>query len=795
MTNFSRQATKVASQSFQGAAAAVKKPTKREDYIETKRLFISKSFLILLLIGVVALGCLIYFVIWPFLLSHFFTAHFFQGDSDLADWSGKVIVYYDEKKKQPMYAGKLEDGVLQGLGTEYDEDGLVTYEGYFVDGERSGSGKAYEQGVLVYDGDFLNGLYEGNGTLYENGTVVYEGEFAAGLADGMGTAYSTDGVLVYKGSFSEGLYDGDGTMYYEDGTRSYTGAFAAGLREGEGIEYREDGSILYKGSFVGDVYEGSGIYYLEDGQGTIQASFTGGVTDGAIQWYKNGKLWYDGAADNLTPDGYGTIYSRSGKIVYAGEMDRGTLDGIWLLSLTSEEVREAFGDATLAETEYSGGGFLIVNEELGLWVQCSYQQEDVEAAVYSLWFAADEAEDNMTSLMPWTDQDEFDDWVQDGDYHGVQTQQSAVVTLPDGLSSGAWEVDSYACDGWTFAALLTSFGESPEILCWTSDGEIGSYIADTGSASSNSSVQEDMEALLEMLDQVEATGTGSMTTGGDVSRLVGLTQSAEDAQTLVSALLDYYEYTQIQAVLEESKPLLQQLLAEEETQLARGVGSQAAVDELQAEIDELTLRLSQCAANIKQATLTVQELTLLDPSDYDLSQLLVSFDPTELEVDELCQAAVDYAEAVAAGRYTVGDSALTTQCKTELINLQVYASNVKSARSALERAVENVETLTQAYGRGTADKDTLYHAQCTQNEALANLYTSLCDFMDQVNSLNTLSGGWLSEKLEWLDDVYPAIFQGEITRGEEAAAKILEEREEREQEAQEQLAESAGSAE
>ena len=96
VTNVSRQATKVATSAFEGAAAAIQKPTKREDYIETRRLFISKSFLIMLAIGVVLLGLLIYFVVWPFLLSRFFTARFYQGDEQLANWSGRVIVYYDE---------------------------------------------------------------------------------------------------------------------------------------------------------------------------------------------------------------------------------------------------------------------------------------------------------------------------------------------------------------------------------------------------------------------------------------------------------------------------------------------------------------------------------------------------------------------------------------------------------------------------------------------------------------------------------------------------------------------------
>ena len=282
ITNFSRQATKVATVSFQEAATAVKKPTKREDYIETQRLFISKSFLVLLAVGLVLAGLLIYFVVWPFLLSRFFVAKFYQGDPDLTDWSGKVIVYYDEEKRDPMYRGTLEEGLLQGRGEEYNEEGLLTYAGNFVDGVRSGDGCLYDAGVLTY-----------------------EGPFSGGLPNGMGAAYA-DGVKCYQGDFVDGLYEGTGTAYYPDGTRAYVGAFAQGLYEGEGTAYTEDGQIRYKGSFAQGLYEGSGTVYL-DGGGQIQAQFAAGVSTGAIQWYQNGKLWYDGSADDLTPDGFGTL--------------------------------------------------------------------------------------------------------------------------------------------------------------------------------------------------------------------------------------------------------------------------------------------------------------------------------------------------------------------------------------------------------------------------------------------------------------------------------------------------------
>lgn len=159
LTSFSRNAMKVATGSLQAAATAMKKPTKRDDYVETERLFISKAFLIKLLLVLAALGLIFYFLVWPFILSHFMTVKFYVEDSRVAEWTGQVIVYADKDKTLPLYAGRLENGVLQGVGEEYDENGLISYEGPFLDGQRSGEGVAYEDGVLTYEGQFSGGLY------------------------------------------------------------------------------------------------------------------------------------------------------------------------------------------------------------------------------------------------------------------------------------------------------------------------------------------------------------------------------------------------------------------------------------------------------------------------------------------------------------------------------------------------------------------------------------------------------------------------------------------------------------
>ena len=356
MTNFSRQATKVASASLQSAVAAAKKPTKREDYVETKRLFLSKAFLLRVALGLIALGLLLYFVVWPYVLSHFLTARFYVEDDRISGWTGRVIVYADEEKTLPLYEGRLEEGVLQGKGKEYDEEGRLAYEGTFQDGLRQGQGKAYEEGLLVYEGPFVQGLYEGKGKLYQEGELYYEGDFAAGVAAGTGTRYHANGEPAYKGEFADGE------------------------PEGTGKAYDEEGRMIYQGGFAQGQYSGEGSLYPEEDQ-RIDAQFDQGEPTGSIQWYKDGFLYYEGESQGIVPQGFGTLYDRKGNPLYQGQFSGGTLDGQWLLSLTTEELRSAFGEGTTADYENPAGGFTVVSDQLGAAALCSFQGE-AESQVY-----------------------------------------------------------------------------------------------------------------------------------------------------------------------------------------------------------------------------------------------------------------------------------------------------------------------------------------------------------------------------------------------------------------------------
>lgn len=739
ITNFSRQATRVATSSFQGAAAAVKKPTKREDYIETQRLFISKSFLILLLVGLVLAGLLIYFVIWPFLLGHFFTARFYQEDEALADWSGRVIVYYDEEKSVPMYRGTLEEGTLQGKGEMYDDQGLLTYAGNFTDGVRSGDGSLYESGVLTYEGQFSGDLPNGQGTAYENG------------------------IKCYQGAFVDGVYEGEGTAFHPNGTRAYTGSFVAGLYEGEGTAYDQEGRTIYKGSFAAGLYEGSGTVYLTDG-GQIQAEFTAGTTNGVIQWYRSGKLWYDGSAADLTPDGFGTLYAENGKVVYAGEFDQGTLDGAWLLSLTATQLREAFGEARLVETD-AVGGFLVENQELGLTVLCSYQQAEAEAQAYRIWFAPGEGS-AWAALLPWKTGSEAARWALLGrEEKPAETLSQGAVLQPNGTVEGDWYQRHYRYETYLCTLLSVRPQDAPQQLCWSRDAAESGPLEENEAAAQ---AQQRLEELLSALDGIGGSGGDAAPSQEDVDRLLGLALTAQDGEDLMDALIDCYVYGEMAAALEPSQSVLQQQLAQAQTALQRGDGTEEAVDAAQAALEELDRRLAQYRTAREQAVLTVEELTGLKPEGYDLGAVLLTFDPVALDAAALYDGALAYAKDISGGE-SVDTAALERTVKSAVLELGLSYESVRSARTAAETAAAQVETVTQAYAKGTADKAALYAAQCARDEAAAALYQAAGTFAHQANGLNTLSGGWLAEEYDWMADIFAALFQSERLRAQEEA--------------------------
>ncbi len=454
VTSISRHASKLAPKVLDAAASTGKKPAKREDYIETGNLLISKSFLITVLLTIIIGAIVIATIVWPWIVSTFLTKHMWERDELVGGYTGKVMLYYDKEKTMPLFQGRLDKGTRVGKATTYDKNNAETFLGTYLDGEFEGKGKTFSGGLPVYDGEFKAGKYEGEGILYdEKGMVKYEGTFTDGEYEGKGKLYK-NGNLIYEGTFEKGEYNGNGVEYwvkkkvyegkfenglyegkgklYERGEKVYEGDFSQGKRSGRGVAYR-DGKVCYKGDFEDDLYNGSGVAYNKNGSiafkgefvdgfysgdgelsleygDIVKGNFDHGSVVGEAKCYRDGKLWYEGSLKNYIPDGEGKIYSNS-VMIYDGPIMAGTIDGAALTGLTMDEVADIFQNKGVRKLEEDGFSFNY--PKLGASVVFSFATEDDEPRVKRFFLESNKNTEKL-KLLVWEKVKDFEKFRESG---------------------------------------------------------------------------------------------------------------------------------------------------------------------------------------------------------------------------------------------------------------------------------------------------------------------------------------------------------------------------------------------
>ena len=145
----------------------------------------------------------------------------FEGEyKDDKIWSG--VGYY--------ILGNYEFEIKNGKGKikEYNNDGILEYDGEYLNGERNGQGKEYNiDGVLIYEGEYIKNKYNGKGKLYDDfHDIYYMGEFKNGKKQGNGKEYKNN-ELIFSGMFLKGkrIY---GKEYY-NGKLIYKGGYTKGI--------------------------------------------------------------------------------------------------------------------------------------------------------------------------------------------------------------------------------------------------------------------------------------------------------------------------------------------------------------------------------------------------------------------------------------------------------------------------------------------------------------------------------------------------------------------------------------
>ena len=776
LTNFSRHATKAASSSLQGVMSAAQKPTSPSDYVETGRLYISKALIIRILLAIVALGLIIYFLAWPFILSHFLVARFVKTDKRVPDWSGRVIVYSDKKKTLPLYEGRLEDGVLQGEGKQYDDEGILIFEGQFKDGVHDGSGKEYVDGVLAYEGQFADGVYSGRGKRYDEGQLVYDGQYDEGLRAGSGTAYKDgrllydgqfqndlyegrgklyrDGALYYDGDFHDGVPEGIGTAYYPSGKLAHQGQYMAGKPDGNGTAYDEDGNKVFTGVFADGQYGGEGTLYFPEG-GQLVGEFKNGEPTGTVEWKKNGILYYQGEWSDGAPSGFGTFYNKAGKVIYAGSLRGGTLDGHSFVGASTDKLREALGEGSV-RTEVANDCFWIVAEELGMTAFCTFQTEEAPSTVFQIYLTAPESGD-WVSILPGAAHTLPVQWGENAEPSPVTIyyEERPDVRLVEGKYFG----ENAVVDNRRTTVLYSDESREQAVLVTWVQTDVSLKSLNLGGGSAK---VDDVAGFMDALDKIDGpAGAGGGAAFGKTSPDAAFAevQDVAGAASATDAMIGYWEQKERMLALQEMDERLGMLLEDARKAEAKGTGSAEAVEALEQQRLELTNQMESSLTAGKRMELQAESAGVKNMDAYALGDMLVDFDPSDLSTAELTLAAVAYAQALDSETDT---AAVETAVKESLLDLTDTYSAVKLALANYQTAAENTQRAAGAYSTGLGTKESWYAAMDAQTLARMEMCSALAAFSRDANTLNQRTGGWVSRTFNWHNDVFGPLFEAEL---------------------------------
>ena len=115
-------------------------------------------------------------------------------------WNGIMYDYNQE------FSFEIKNG--KGKGKEYSNvDRKLIYEGEYVNGERNGKGKKYDdENKLIFEGEYLNGK-KWNGVIKEydyKNILKFDGKLINGEKNGLGKEYDEKGRLIYEGEYLNG---------------------------------------------------------------------------------------------------------------------------------------------------------------------------------------------------------------------------------------------------------------------------------------------------------------------------------------------------------------------------------------------------------------------------------------------------------------------------------------------------------------------------------------------------------------------------------------------------------------
>lgn len=266
---------------------------------------------------------------------------------------GKAFSYYDDTlnlNEEKIY----ENGVLNGKYKNFLYTGELSCEGNLKNGEFDGTLKSYDS---TKDGklflwqmlEFKDGIEQGPGVnYYENGNIQSSFNFVNGELNGKCTSFYENGNIKSISNFKDSKLNGLSKTYYLNGKLANQAEWENGVLHGKKIEYLENGSRINESKYNKGLIEQE--FFYKKGQLEIVKIYELGKlkeekifdeyfnkkthltyeNDNIVNWkeyYPNGQIqmveqWADG-----TKNGIAEAFYETGELKEKYNYKDGELDG------------------------------------------------------------------------------------------------------------------------------------------------------------------------------------------------------------------------------------------------------------------------------------------------------------------------------------------------------------------------------------------------------------------------------------------------------------------------------------
>ena len=334
--------------------------------------------------------------------------------------------------------GNRKNHLLDGIWSFYGADGIIQEKISYESGKKNGILESFSEGKLVSRCDFVNDRREGRCLYFSKEILEKEVPFLADKEDGKGYAYDEQGNIVaflfYKDGFlrrSErmnitdklGRKQGLWRTFFEDKSIKTEGNYLDGEKSGLFKEYNKDGDIVRL-----EKYE-NGILVTDAAETT--------VVDIRNEYFPDGRIKGSGAYKKGQKHGVHRSYDEQGNVVDAVLYDEGVevgrgiigasgkIEGPWKLFYVNGNVKE--------EGEYKEGlreGTWQFYDKQGILIQKGNYRKGKPDGLWR-WFHEDGSSRREES---------YTRGREDGESVEYDTEGNIVAkgNFADGLKEGLW---------------------------------------------------------------------------------------------------------------------------------------------------------------------------------------------------------------------------------------------------------------------------------------------------------------------------------------------------------------------